>query len=416
MRDGKRLLAIAASVLGLAGCWPAPGAGPNRQSFNAIEQGISVDDVDTFDVAWTFETVGSAPRGVGPPVVSTNGVLAVATDHALYGLDPRTGATRWEQPETLFLDAELHQAGDRGLLYALSETATEHFFKNVAIDPGTGLTEELAFGSRGRIDGVRGDHLVLSQPTSCCGYHEIASVDLPTGQRRTGAVVAYNSDPDVSRLTAGTERAYQAGQGASNTTPSSGGGQVAGIRAFAYDRFLATCGQPQSSPTLACPVWVTPTDGTTATSPVLTDDEATLFSVTDVGTVYAVDTATGAVEWSTSVGAAVAEPPALAYGRLFVPTVDGRLVAVDAGTGSVEWSTTGTSELTVQPAVAGGVVFTGASDGTVAAYDAHGCGAATCAAIWSDGTGSAITGDPAISLGKVFVGTQDGRVIAYGAT
>lgn len=68
-------------------------------------------------------------------------------------------------------------------------------------------------------------------------------------------------------------------------------------------------------------------DGAIATSPVLSSDGATAY----VGTLYAVDTAGGAVLWTAAVGAAVTQPPALAGDTLLVPTASGSLVALAAG-------------------------------------------------------------------------------------
>jgi outer membrane protein assembly factor BamB len=404
--------ALGAAVVGLSGCWPAPGAGPNRQSFNGVEQGITVDNVDTFTAKWTATTADSS-RGVGPPIVSDRGLLHVATDHVLYGFDPRTGALRWanDTGTERFFDPELHQVTGHGLLAAVALTDDPVYFQNLSVDPATGAAQEVGFTNAGRVDSARGPLIVTSQPISCCGYDELALGEPGQPELRTG-VVALVPDAFSSRMTLGTDRVYQAGLGATNTHASPDGNQGPGVRAFPFAG-ASDCGD-QHFQTLICPEWVAPMDSEPATSPVLSSDESTLYTVSDVGTVYAVDTATGAVEWSVAVGAGVLQTPALAYGTLFVPTVTGELVAVDAATGAVEWSTAGTSELTVQPAVAGGVVFTGALDGTVAAYDAHGCGAVTCAELWSDNAGSRITGAPAISLGKVFVGTQDGRVIAYG--
>ena len=64
-------------------------------------------------------------------------------------------------------------------------------------------------------------------------------------------------------------------------------------------------------------------------SPVLGE---ALYVGTNAGTMYALDPATGAIQWSTSVGAAISAPAAVADGTVFVPTADGRLVALDAAT------------------------------------------------------------------------------------
>jgi hypothetical protein len=115
---------------------------------------------------------------------------------------------------------------------------------------------------------------------------------------------------------------------------------------------------------------------------------------------YALDPATGAIQWSTSVGAALSAPAAVADGTVFVPTADGRLVALDAATGGRSWTASTGVELGVQPAVAGGVVFTGSDDGALHAFAVAGCGSATCEPLWTASTGSsAVSGGPAVSGG-----------------
>jgi outer membrane protein assembly factor BamB len=143
-----------------------------------------------------------------------------------------------------------------------------------------------------------------------------------------------------------------------------------------------------------------------------------LYVGTNAATLYAVDPATGAIDWSTPVGAAISEPAAVADRTEFVPTADGRLVALDAATGARSWTASTGVELGVQPAVAGGVVFTGSDDGALHAFTAAGCGSATCEPLWTASTAStgssAVSGGPAVSGGQLYVGTADGQVVAYG--
>jgi outer membrane protein assembly factor BamB len=418
----KSWVALGAAVVGLSGCWPAPGAGPDRQSFNGLEQAITVDNVDTLTEAWSVHEIGGTPNPfgrweaeVGSPVVSPRGVLVVATSTSMLGFDPRTGTERWYQNlwGTDGLDATSLQLTDDGRALVGFGSGHRSGISVTGFDSATGAPAPRPLA--GLADSVRGPWLASTSsregPTTF-RYHttvRVLRLDDPT--------VAWEGWLDANaeafwttHMTLSDDRVLYAGQG---LTAPAAGTFGNGLRSFPVADGTSDCG-PVDEPYYACPHWVVPIDGTRGTPPVLSTDQATAYVATDAGTVYAVDTATGAVEWSAAVGAGVVQTPALAYGTLFVPTEDGRLVAVDAATGAVEWSTVGASELTVQPAVAGGVVFTGAADGTVAAYDAHGCGAATCAELWSGDAGSRITGAPAISLGKVFVGTEGGRLIAYG--
>lgn len=166
-----------------------------------------------------------------------------------------------------------------------------------------------------------------------------------------------------------------------------------------------------------CPRWAVPVDGTVATVPVLDDAGTTLYVGTDAGTLYALDASTGATRWTTSVGAPIADAPALANGLAYVPTTTGLVTVAAGGCGDATcgtlWTGTTSAGLTQQPAVASGLVFTGGSDGQVAAFDATGCASPTCTPLWSATTGSPITGAPAINNGRIHVGTANGHLVTY---
>ena len=90
-----RAAAVGAVALALAGCWPAPGQGPDRQSNNPFESTITVDSVASLDEAWTVDT---GDIQAGAPIVSPNGVhvtggtvlrtLAPSDGHQLWAFDP----------------------------------------------------------------------------------------------------------------------------------------------------------------------------------------------------------------------------------------------------------------------------------------------------------------------------------------
>lgn len=103
--------------------------------------------------------------------------------------------------------------------------------------------------------------------------------------------------------------------------------------------------------------------------------EWALLSARD-GTLYAVDVLTGAVLWSTALGAESRAPviQSADLQRLWVTTVDNRLMALDARSGVVVWSQGRAAPvgLTIDGHAAAaehnGMVLTGFSDGSVAAY------------------------------------------------
>lgn len=398
----RRVFAFGASacvIVGLAGCWPASGQGPDRRAHNEVETGFAVDTVDGFTELWTGTTDQLGPRGVGPPVVSTDGGVYATTTRSVYAFEATTGAPRWvSTPHASTPNAEVDTEVIvlASQLYA-SVRLSDGRWEMAICQLSTGFCDTLAGELQARMEAIREGpdrlQVLVSQFASVAGGGTVQR-----GWAYLGAQnVLLTDQPNAARLTLGVTQFFHAGIGV-GTAPANG------VRAF---------------PTAGGSGWATPIDGADATSPVLSADGTTVYVGTDAGTVYALAAADGAVLWSAPVGSAVTAAPALAGDTLYVPTASGSLVALSAtGCGAAtctpSWSTAAGSKITVQPAVAAGVVFTGSADGAVRAYDAAGCAAATCTPSWSDATGSRITGAPAISLGKLFVGTQDGRLIAYG--
>lgn len=423
----RRTIVAVVSAVVLAGCWPAPGQGPDRQSWNVFETGIDVGNAATLTEAWT-STVGwpdgpgeIRPERAGNPIVSNAGLVTITTPNSVSVFEASTGNPRRVTGQSGFaelFDTDVVAAGD-ALLVGYGNDRSGWTTRWADARTILWISDMPSFG-RGL--SVRGER---AAGTSVAPRPELtdAVVSLTVGSTTTAAdrwSGALWSGPAGEKplqygVTLGTGQVLHAGPGLLSAAP--GDGTLGnGLRAFADPASgPSTCGPPTDAH-YACPAWVAPLGGTGATPPVLSSDRTVAFTVTDAGTAYAVDTTTGAVRWSTPVGSAVAATPALADGSLFVPTASGSLVVLDAGDGSPSWSTGPGSGLTVQPAVAGGVVFTGAADGTVRAFDASGCGTPTCTDLWSAATGSRITGAPAVSLGTLFVGTEDGHLVAYTPT
>jgi outer membrane protein assembly factor BamB len=407
-------VAAGAMTLALAGCWPAPGQGPDRQSNNPFESTITVDSVASLDDVWTVDT-GDAPAGA--PIVSQHGVH-VRGGSVLHTLARSDGHQLWQfdgtQPAPTAMSDPIWQDGKVYVGYGFGNLGGH--WQGQVLDGATGASAGTAHG--GLVDGIRGSAGAFSSFGFGSGTPIVVGIavvpDLADSSSGWSGTVYVNSGVGGQgpiQATVGTAGVYHAGPGPTSTTPSSSPPLGNGLRMFGFER--PTPCYTGGSPFVPCPVWATPLDGGTSVSPVIGPGEDTIYTGTDAGTVYAVDAATGAVRWSAPAGAGVVASPALAGGTLFVPTADGDLVALDAVTGDVLWSAATGAGQTVQPAVAGGVVFTGSSDGSLHAFAAAGCGAATCPALWSESTGSSITGAPAVSGGRLYVGTQDGRVVSY---
>jgi PQQ-like domain len=425
---GKRNVAVAA-LLAVAGtgCWPSPGAGPDRRSVNGFETAITVATAPTLRQGWAV-TPGEGE--LGSPVVSGAGVHVNDPLH-LYGIDKATGDLRWTfappplpepepgtPPPFRWAVGQPVVDGDRLLASTVLSPFSPFFFAgSVAVDTVTGeQVGELDGAAEGTLRGRR--TLVRQHNIAEELFVAAVNVDDPASDLMRMSVddTAALDDPALIPSTLGAQRLYHAGEGVATTTRDDAASLVVAVRAFAPG--AGTCKQVGDFfvKSLSCPSWVTVLDGAPATSPVLAEDESTVYVGSDAGTVYALDAATGAVQWSTGVGSAVSADPAVDAQRLYVPTAGGDLVALERSGGAVAFTAAVGPSLTVQPAVAGetgGVVFTGASDGTVSAFAAAGCGTPTCGPLWEADAGGAVTGAPAVSGGQVYVGTAEGRLVAY---
>lgn len=414
------LAGIVTPLLLLAGCfWPATGAGPDRRAHNELEDKITPSTVADLDVVWEAEIGGA----VGDPVTSNKAVHA-SVGGALFGVDIRTGEELWVYEDPDFGDIvtmgpavfvpDTVWSTDKDVLwtgYGLGNLGGNWVTR--LLDAATGEPVAVPDGG-GLVDGVRGDRYLLREFSFGSGTPVALGIQVggpDIHQLWTAIIDIQQGGAGWAPLTLGEDHVFQAGQGlfsVEDGTPTRGNG----VRGYEIG---AAPDCPPPGEVLTCPTWATPLEGSTATSPVLTSDGTTLFTVTNTGVVYAVDASTGDILWSTPVGSGVTNAePALAEGSLFVATADGQLVVLDAADGSLLWEAQAGASLRVQPAVAGGLVFTGATDGSMQAFDADGCGAPTCDPLWSATAGSSITGAPAVSNGRLYVGTADGRLVAYG--
>jgi outer membrane protein assembly factor BamB len=415
-----RCLAAGIMAVGLAGCWPAVGQGPDRQAYNGLENAITPATVDQLATKWTAH----ASSDVQDPIVSDVAVH-FTDDTNLYAVNRTTGVPLWTKPA----------AGAGNPVQTMGPAAADgrrllvgHGYPNLGghwttewVDAATGQTQSTA-GS-GLVDGLRGSTALLS------GYAfgsltpvilQVTVDDLATpGPGWTGDidVTSGAGGQGAPPLTLGTARVYQAGVGLNSPPPGGTPPRANGVRAYPVATAPSPCPAPGQA--VLCPSWSTSINGTTAVSPVLASDEGTIYTGTDAGTVYALDAATGAVQWTAAVGAGVTQTPALANGNLYVPTADGDLVVLAAaGCGSSTcsplWQGATGARIGTQPAVAGGVVFTGSDDGTLTAFDAAGCGSTTCPGIWDEDMGNRITGGPIVTAGRLYVGTADDFLYALG--
>ena len=161
MRRGLRAVAVLGIVVGLAGCWPAPGQGPDRRSHNPIEAGITPDTVAGLTTKWTATT---DPSGgvVGDPIVS-DVAIHFSDGVNLYGIDRRTGDRLWlrpAEPEGTPTSMGQPVADGARVLVGNGFGNLGGQWSTIWVDAATGAT--LSNPARGLVAGLRGQTLLTN--------------------------------------------------------------------------------------------------------------------------------------------------------------------------------------------------------------------------------------------------------------
>lgn len=152
-------------------------------------------------------------------------------------------------------------------------------------------------------------------------------------------------------------------------------------------------------------------------------DSGTLYATTGSGNLRAIDTATGAMKWSISVGAPVRGAPAVSDNFVVVLTADNQTLAYDRATGQPRWEHRGIRETagyfsTTSPVIGEGVVVSAYSSGEVFALRLE-----TGNVLWSDtlvsgvrtkaaAVFSGIDADPIVQSGVTVVTNASGEMQA----
>ena len=145
-------------------------------------------------------------------------------------------------------------------------------------------------------------------------------------------------------------------------------------------------------------------------TPPTPDDQGGLFVADYLGSVTALEAATGAVRWRARTGGRQgADPVLVADGSVLVSSAD-TVYAFDAAQGDERWRYTARGELTGAPAAAGGLVHLGSRD-----HSLHTLDLATGRLRWKLDTGGEITGPPVAVDGRVFACSKDRCVYALDA-
>jgi outer membrane protein assembly factor BamB len=156
--------------------------------------------------------------------------------------------------------------------------------------------------------------------------------------------------------------------------------------------------------------------GRTLASPAVVDGVA-LVPAED-GRLHALDAASGAMKWSTSIGGPTwlreidhwdvyPSSPTVVGGMVYVGSTDGRIYAIDAKTGTERWHFQTKHVIRATPAVADGRVYCGSWDGFVYALDAASGQLAWKVDTRIDGVPwNSVQGSCAVENGIVYVGSR----------
>jgi len=102
---------------------------------------------------------------------------------------------------------------------------------------------------------------------------------------------------------------------------------------------------------------VTAQDGTYKTYTVIVADNVTVYVGSNDSYLYALDAATGDLEWRAATGGAINSSPTLAGGVVYVGSEDEYLYAFDAGTGALKWKYFCDGPVDGSPTVVNGIVY-----------------------------------------------------------
>jgi outer membrane protein assembly factor BamB len=118
----------------------------------------------------------------------------------------------------------------------------------------------------------------------------------------------------------------------------------------------------------------------------------------------------GYVLWSYSTGGEIESPATVANGVVYFGSDDDSLYALDASTGLLDWKYTSPSDIYGAPVAADGFIYFGDADAEVYALHAN-----DGLPAWTFTTGAFINGTPSVANGLVYIGSQDDTFYALNA-
>ncbi len=172
------------------------------------------------------------------------------------------------------------------------------------------------------------------------------------------------------------------------------------------------------------PRWIFATGGPIRARPAIAGD--LVYAPSDDGFLYAVDRVTGQERWrfdlkSRGLGRRAPSPdtpyfdylhaaPLVHEGRVYFGSLSGTLFAIEAATGKLDWSQGTLDAVRSTPVIADGRLYFGSWDDHLYALDL-----ATHKLLWRVDTGGIVQSTPALAGGRVVVGSRSARLLAYDA-
>lgn len=355
--------------------WPQYLHGPYHQSFAQSETTLTTGNVTSLMVGWSQKITrsGYAPNSGGPIVVG-NTVYVGGGDVRAY--NATTGALLWHN--------RLGGAVLTTPAYANGLVVVGTYAKPAAVVALNASTGAVVWRHRVGVP-------ISASPTIAgrTVYVSVDNVGVIALRRETGTVrwVWHTNDADTFPLI---------------SSPTTDGKTVlvndaGGAVAVALD---AKTGAPLWQQTLATG------EGASMDNFTIALMKGVAYVPTIDGDVVALDEATGAIRWRTSLGSAVFRSIVLDAGHVLATTENAHVTSLDPSTGAIQWAYTAAQLISPAIAIANGVAYVGT------ARDDHGTlGPQLDFLDMSNGTrigaiplvGGYPPMDPAISNGRVYV-------------
>jgi hypothetical protein len=391
------LLAVLVVVTTACNSWVMSGHGASRRAWNRDETAVTPANVATLTPSWTGG-VTKALETLGTPNV------IVTTGNTVRGLDPGTGAQKWQRTAG--------SAAIRDSDAFITSGADVCTIRRITVSTGVTNASRTFGGPPAAAGGIAACWItgtILDSDSVVVVPWYSTSVGPATGCASRWTVnigiTAFDGTlaPAWNRTIAAT--------GCGPTPGDLGSRPFFGSATRSSGHWLTTHGNTVEALPTGCagtcaPSWTQPVSLPRA--PIVALGKTSVAVIELNGTIHAFDEATGAPQWTGAAG--TGGSPSLAANNSRVFAVAGSTLSVfraggcSAATCSPLWTAPVGVGGIERPSIGGDVVYLAGATSLVA-FDANGCGAATCAPLTTKSVGSAITGPPTPLNGRVLVPT-----------